>query len=499
MESLITPVTSHYKERLQRLALFDPLYTLSNKRGKDRKGNPIDYFSLGLLTLLFFFETMLIRRRNTGYNELAQFLRELNQDKMELLDEDFQGIAQEIIQVFRPPTGKRNYKTFYNWETRQEETIYYSILKATSFDPKTNKQYFALDEQGLELIFATKEYFSEFQLSIHQLVLRKQLEKGEFVSALRQIDEMQMDVESLHNKIFRIKHEIQRNIVSDETYQRYQSIVKDINLRLAYENEEFEELQSFVLETKERLSHHLKQEKERKTYELILQIDKELREVHYKHRQLLQESIILKTTALQAAQESLYYVGISSFNFQDQITNPLFSLPMPLEATKKLTEPFLYLEQTQIWSPLAVFFAQRPEKKEEEITEIAFQAYLTENQLKEAIHVQQQNFKLITELILETMGQAQNTSLKDVIKKLQTSEQGLFYLGDRTFYDYWILLHQLSPFDLDQGEKQPVLAEAIALFQNRAQQVNIIEKPEILNPFPRYTIRNMALYLEGQN
>ena len=48
-------VIANYRERMQRLALFDPLFRLDNKRVTDNSGQPIDYFGLGLLTLLFFF------------------------------------------------------------------------------------------------------------------------------------------------------------------------------------------------------------------------------------------------------------------------------------------------------------------------------------------------------------------------------------------------------------------------------------------------------------
>ena len=34
----IKNVTENYKERIQRLALFDPLYKLSNKNSKDKSG-----------------------------------------------------------------------------------------------------------------------------------------------------------------------------------------------------------------------------------------------------------------------------------------------------------------------------------------------------------------------------------------------------------------------------------------------------------------------------
>ena len=44
----------------------------------------------------------------------------------------------------------------------EEEIIQYSILKASYFDAKTNTQYYELDEQGLELIFATTNISPEF-------------------------------------------------------------------------------------------------------------------------------------------------------------------------------------------------------------------------------------------------------------------------------------------------------------------------------------------------
>jgi len=84
---------------------------------------------------------------------------------------------------------------------------------------------------------------------------------------------------------------------------------------------------------------------DKKAYELIIQIDKELGEVNY--RLLFKESIILKTSALESAQESLYYVGIDSFNFNQEITSRVFSSPIPLSETRTLIEPFMYLEKTK--------------------------------------------------------------------------------------------------------------------------------------------------------
>lgn len=490
--SLINSITSNYKERIERLALFDPLYKLENKKGKDNKGNPIDYFSLGLLSLLFFYENMLIRNKKTGVKELALFFAELNNNEIDLDLDGFESVARNIIDTFRPASGKRNAKFFYNWEIRKEEVIQYSILKADKWDNNTNVQYYTLDDGGLELIFATKEYFSEFQLSINQLLLRKQLEKGEFVGALRQIDEMHLDVRTLHDRIYKIKHEIQRNIISNETYERYKNIVDDINLRLNREKEEFDELMDFVKETKDKLSYELNNEKDRKTYELIIQIDKELGDVHYEHAKLLEESIVLKTTALQAALESLYYAGIDSFNFNQEITLRFIATPLPLEASRELINPFLYLDKYETWSPLAVFAPQRVEKDEEEEKSSNFLTAKGEETIKKDIKLLKDNYKVIMEIVIKAMEGRKTITLKEVVEYSRENSYE-YLLEERMFYDFWIILHQKSPLSIEQKEDN-LFSEALKIIEGK--YLNVIETVEIIKVNERFSINNMIFMIE---
>lgn len=171
---------SGYKDRVMRIALFDVFAALDNKQIKDHKGKPVDCFGLGLLSLLFFFESRLLRIKNRGVSELAEFLQEVTGEKLYPDIEGYRGLAKAIIEVFRPSGGKRNQRRFMNYETDEKDVVEYAILKADDWDSKRRIQDYTLDEQGLELIFATKEYFSEFQISISQMMLRKQLEKESF-------------------------------------------------------------------------------------------------------------------------------------------------------------------------------------------------------------------------------------------------------------------------------------------------------------------------------
>ncbi len=496
----VNGITENYRERIQRLAIFDPLYRLENKKTKDKSNNQIDYFSLGLLSLLFFFENMLFRNKRTGVKELAGFLQELNQGEIDYNYEDFEKIARTIVQAFRPPTGKRNTKTFYNWETRKMEEVQYSILKAEKADLENNMQYYTLDEQGLELIFATKEYFAEFQLSINQLVLRKQLEKGEFVGALRQIDEMSLDVKNLQDRMSRVKHEIQRSIVSHETYQRYKTIIEDVNLRLHRENDEFEELIGFVRETKEKLGNDMTNDKDRKTYKYVLEIDKELGQVHYEHRLLLKESIVLKTSALQAAKESLYYVGIDSFNFNQEITARVFASPLPLIASRRLIEPFLYLEKKESWSPITVFAKQRIDSTERQEKAEEFLSVSLEEENKKEFIILRNNFKIIMEIVLKTMNDTYEITLEQVIEYIKQNNL-VEILNHRTFYDFWIILHQKSPMSLENYDKtqEHLFSGVMELLENKADKLVVEELTEVIKVNDRFTIRNMRIVMEDKD
>jgi hypothetical protein len=100
-------VTDGYRERIRRLALFDPLFDLERKRSTDLNGQPIDMKGLGLLALLFFFEQKLMRQYKTGVKQLASFLKKLTENVYVLDDEMYEDLARTIIQTCSPDDGEK--------------------------------------------------------------------------------------------------------------------------------------------------------------------------------------------------------------------------------------------------------------------------------------------------------------------------------------------------------------------------------------------------------
>lgn len=495
--SLKEIITKDYKERLKRIQLFAPLEELARKNRTDADGNQMDLKSLGLFTLLFFFEMKLMREMKVGIRELVNFLQNFTEFKYKLDEKQWEDVARLILTTFRPSTGKKRIVTFYNWETKKDDEIVFSYIKATDFDAKTNRQYYALDDDGLELVFATKEYFQEFQLSIHQLMLRKLLEKGEFAGALRQINEMRMDVETISDRMMQLEQEIKRNIISLETQNRFLQVIEDRNYRLQLENEEFQELQQFVQETKQML-YYEQERREKEAYEQIVQIEKELSLVHSEHRNLFNQGLVLKKRALEAAEEALYYVGVSQFNFDQDITSTIISSPLPLESMKGIIAPFLTLEKQETWSLLSVFAPQSWSEEEQSGTKSTFSKIAEEE-------AQEQYAKKVRTLYGEMMEQMLNTfqgenewTLRTWIEKLHRETHP--WLEMRPFYDFLLLCHQRSPLSeqvqKEEGAALHLLDEAHQLLKGKI--LNFQELPEIVKVNDRFEIQNMLISLNEE-
>mgnify|MGYP000042158609 CR=1 FL=1 len=112
-------IVSGYKERMRRLALFDPRYELNRRRERNRRGKNMDMKGLDLLTLLFFFKQKLMRQNKTSVRELAVFLKQMTGEEYALVHEDYLRLARLIIHTFRPTTGRKRRYPFFTWKRKK--------------------------------------------------------------------------------------------------------------------------------------------------------------------------------------------------------------------------------------------------------------------------------------------------------------------------------------------------------------------------------------------
>lgn len=489
-----------FHERMHRLLLMAPLYSLQRRRKiAFADGNEVTGMELGMVSLLYFFELMLGGARKGSVRDLAAHLQEKLAHFTAGREEepvDYEKLAREIITAFRPATGRRSQEEFFNLETGRSETAQYSYIKAYSADIDSNEQFYALDEHGLELIFITKEYFSEYQLSINQLILRKQLERGQFALALRQVEEMRLDVETIRQNIVKLRGEMHRNIVSDDTLERYRKLVEDINNRLKGEDTEFKELKAFVRETKERIRENGDLSANRTAYENISEVESRLDLVHGKHSQLLLLGIELGTTALKEAQDALFFTSLDSFNFEQEITSRFFGSPLPVGAARRLINPFFQLAAAKVWSPLSVFQPQRLERKAGERPELSFPDLAEDEELPEVTRAIQKLNGRICSLLVDFLAAGegrQEALLGDFCAYAGAEDKGL--LTQKQFYMFWILLHRKGGLVLDDkemSEKSPYYLMRSELSGLEDIQVSELPGGQVLE-YPFFKISNMQI------
>jgi len=499
METIdIKDLTSGYRDRMRRLALMEPLEELKGKQTKDANDRRIDMRGLGMLTLLFFFERRLSREYKTSASNLTNFLLEMTFDTYNISRSQMEKIARNLITTYRPSEGKKRSFQFFNWETKQHEEIEYSILKDNGFDAKTQTQYYTLDEDGLELLFATKEFYSEFQISINQLLLKQQIRKNQFHDALRQVREMELNVDTLRESIEKMKLEILRSIVSEETYERYKKLLEEAYLRFEREDEEFKALRQFITETRDTLYSDNMEKKEARSYQLIIKIEEELEAVHYEHARLLELTTELRTTALEAAQESLYYTGIQLFNFEQDIVSTILAKPLSPDVMKGVTHPFLKIEQNARWSPLTVFAEQNIVDERKEQTVYHFIEATDDTEQNEYRKWLSEKYAQLMEKFLLAYEADKANSLKEWMDELERIEPS--FIGKRYFYSFWLLIHQSSPLTYDTLEThdgETILKEALSQIGNK--QLIVEEQRDILRYNKKYSIQNMKIVLKEKN
>lgn len=488
----IDDLTSGYRDRMRRVALMDPLDELEGKKQHDEAGKKIDMRGLGMLTLLFFFERQLTREYKTSRQEVSEFLLHITRDTYKITPVKMEEITEIIISVFRPQDGRKRKYRFYNWETKEYEEIEYNMLKADRFNDKTDRQYYALADDGLELLFATKEFYSEFQISINQLLLKQQISKGQFHDAYRQVREMELNVITLIERSEKMRLEIVRSIVSSQTFERYQQLIEEAYDRFDREDKEFVTLKEFVKQTRDTMYRDNLQEKELESYELIHKIANELDVVHYEHTRLIELTTQLRNTAIATAQESLYYTGVPSFNFEKDIVTTILAKALSPDLMKGVMQPFMKIEQNPQWSLLSVLDGQNiiEERGEEEAS--AFPEAVDELAKEEYRKWLGEKYRQLIKRFVSDYEQAKINTLEDWMDLLQETDPDI--LSKRYFYSFWLLMHQVSPLQdkaIAGHESETLLQFVVSELDSK--QLKVTELPDSLHYVDKYSIQNMAI------
>src|SRR5690625_1680749 len=232
-----------------------------------------------------------------------------------------------------------------------------------------------------------------------------------------------------------------------------------------------------------------------KSLKLITRIARELENVHYEHADLIKLTVNLRTTALTTAQESLYYTGIQSFNFDQDIVSTILAKPLSPDKMKGVLHPFLKIEENRRWSPLTVFSEQNIIEEREEPEAYHFieaDEDLERDRYRKWIA---EKYAQLMESFLEAYEDGNANTLKQWMVLLEKVNPEL--IKKRYFYSFWLMMHQYSPLTYDEyreHEGNTILKDVLHQIGNK--QFVVEDMTEIVRFDSRYSIQNMKIVLK---
>ena len=315
----LTKLFEGISERYKNLVLFMPIYQL-----RQATKYPYDLMEIGFSILLYIIDKMLTDKGYVTNEQLNQFLSQLMKEayKEELTYEEVNELRSYIVDEKLRNSGKDFLYEYTEFGKEEKNKIQFSLLETHNFklsDHLDNKVKLKLTEKGIELLFKTKEMFSEMQISITMLYFKQQLEKSLYGPALNTVKDLFFQIETQIRSIEDYEEKIKRNTLSvfnrKEIEERYENSYK----QTLKEKEQLKGLREYVGNVVANYMSGNLTKKERKKLDTILLIDQYLNRSMSKHETLYSKKYDLLHTLTGSIQLLIENAFSRNFHFEQEI------------------------------------------------------------------------------------------------------------------------------------------------------------------------------------
>jgi hypothetical protein len=449
-----------FRERMKNLAGFWPLFRLRELR----KYQEYDLLALGLGVLLLILEHMLIGRVECDHADVARFLRLTIQEShgQLLTEEESRELASYLLAQLRND-GRAFEFQFRNLESNTEDKHVFHLIENGTYHVASAQIRFKLSDVGLDLLFKTREMYKELRISISQMLLRQQIEKGVFDDALRTVDSLGLDVRQLREEIERMKMTIKRD-VSQFSLPTYEAMLSMIREQFDKERQMFEELNNLIRDTRDNYETKSSGGREEVALNRLVEVSQRLNQVINLHNKLLVDKLDLQELVLEALEEGIVSGFRSKVNFEREFLDPIVTTGTPLENVRRLIEPLMSLNIRKRFNVHKAFASQPVQKVVAEKTTDTPDVPVEEWQPSpddpkvKLKAIRDARYKDYLRMIFEPLLHEQSLNLHDILQALE-AEQLYDVVNARDFYPFLVQLHQMSPmnFRLDAETKAKIL------------------------------------------
>jgi hypothetical protein len=443
----LNTVLKGFAQRMKALSIYYPLYDLRNGRKYER----FDQVSLGFGVLLFILDNMLIGSEYCDQTSIAHFLKGVVEEnyRERLSEEEAKEMAYFFLDALR--NGGRPFSyLFQDLEEGREELHKFSLIETADYQVQGKMKY-KLSETGLDLLFKTKEIYSELRISISQLYLRQQIEKGVFQEALRTVDELYTQVKGLHDRLENMKLQVIRN-VSQVSVSDYIRVTAEVQEQLKREKEVFKSLQVLLKQTQATYRSRELSAKEEHNLNLLLAISSRLEHVINEHNRLFTVMLGLGSLLETALLDSMANTFRSKIDFEREFVDGILQENTSLEGLRQVLHPLFLPTNSRYFNILRALDSQQLSKdeelNEEELADFDEQALQKELERDRAIkQMRDTRYTGYLELILlPLLGQGQYT-LAEILAAL-LPEKYADLINQVDFYSFLVQIHQMGSLPL---------------------------------------------------
>lgn len=468
-----------FSERYKNILLFQPIYQLA--QSKDQKYSHLNMMELGVSVLLMMLEKMLAGEGKISPEQINIFLQQLLRDRYNVLmnSTEANDLRSYLVDGKLRNGGDKFMNHYTDLATGEEKIYAFDLITYDGFsyqDLKEKNLYLKLTQEGIELLFKTKELFAEMQISITMLYFKQQLSKGMFLQALSAAEELKLQIQTQIGTIEKYENDIRSNALTmfkrDELEKKYEESFKQTK----EDKQQLSELRTTIDEVKANYIAGQLSRKEKDAYGQVLRIEKVLTICIAKHEMLFAQKFKLLKTLTNSLQVLIGNAFSRNFNFRQEILESWIERKIGQSKAEAVLKPIMPMKVNKFYNPFAAFDQQYIRKVNDESIQVMD---LVDN-LQLAIHHE------VLEQEKEAIYNKEMKALEFILLPLQTKDR--YFLSD-IFKE----VKQSDPEYLSRVEEellQHLLNISIKLHRSRYKSFGPISSEEL--PFESDETRMMA-------
>jgi len=432
-----------------------PYVFLANSFSNASKYKEYDILSLGFSLMLFILDSMLIGKEECSMDDMTEFINKLIRENYDeyLSDEEGKDLTYYLKDLLN--NGGQVYKVKYrNLSNGKEEIVQVKLIEQVSYEIKGKVKY-KLTSQGLDLIFKTREVYTEYKITVEQLYLKQQIKNGIYSQALSTVEQLNASVRKLREQIEELYLKIRRNILGVEV-EELKLISKKTEEQLDRETKIFDDITT-LLRNQKRNYENIEEEnlsiKDLEQINNINKIEEQLIIIIEEHSSLLNDKLQIYREYVRVLENSISFGIRESIDFEKEIFDDIF-LRNKKEAnviSNQVLKPiFFNNSKNKIFNILGIFGQQNLRKEIEEEISINYEKELELQEKKEKELLLIKEDKLIKFTIAFLQGVLDGKSTLGEIIKGFSAELKRKISYDFDIITYLIKIHQQKIVKLDE-------------------------------------------------